>query len=300
MPRFLPCASGWLRDTPDYRDYAPDHPRAREMLEGLSPSERIAAVDLREYFPDVFDQRNIGSSSAQACIGLIEYFELRSHGKVNHLSALYLYKSALKLARVIGDVGADLRTVLKAIARLGVPPEYHYPYEPKNFSQEPDPYLHSFADEHRSMVYVRLDRRNTTGAETLEVVKAFLTAGFPVAFGFPIPSSLTTDCDIPYRPTLDAPCGCQAVVAAGFDDQRLRTSKGALLVRSSWGTSWGEDGYGWLPYGYVEQQLAADFWTVLRSDWLASGEFELPSSSQEHSATHKRRSETRPGIVRPR
>jgi C1A family cysteine protease len=265
----------------------------RELLEGLSapdPTVGTSAIDLREYFPDVDDQEGINSSSAFACIALVEYFELRAHGKVKQLSPLYLYKSARKLACVQGDTGAPLRTVFKAMVCFGAPPEYLCPYEPSKFDQEPDSYLHSFADEFRSIAFVRLDCNNTTGFETLEVVKNFLAAGFPVAFGFPLPTSLSTEGDIPYRPTLDATCGSQAVVAIGYDDGRLRTSKGALLVRKSWGKAWGEDGCGWLPYRYVEQQLAVDFWTVLRTDWLSSGEFKQPRLRHKSQPTGQRSS----------
>ena len=38
-----------------------------------------------------------------------------------------------------------------------------------------------------------------------------------------------------------------------------------------------ESGCGWLPYKFVEQRLAVDFWTLLRPSWLASGEFERPA-----------------------
>ena len=79
------------------------------------------------------------------------------------------------------------------------------------------------------------------------------------------------------RPTFDAPHGGQAVVAVGYDDTHLSTSRGALLIRSSWGRGWGDEGYGWLPYAYVEEQLAVDFWTVIRADWLASEEFTKPN-----------------------
>ena len=36
------------------------------------------------------------------------------------------------------------------------------------------------------------------------------------------------------------------------------------------------EGYGWLPYAYVEEQLAADFWTVISDEWLDSDEFLRP------------------------
>jgi C1A family cysteine protease len=83
--------------------------------------------------------------------------------------------------------------------------------------------------------------------------------------------------DIPFRPTIDSIIGGQAVVAIGYDDRRPGDYRGGLLFRNSWGNAWGENGYGWLPYSYVEHQLASDFWTLLSPKWLASGEFSKPS-----------------------
>jgi C1A family cysteine protease len=124
--------------------------------------------------------------------------------------------------------------------------------------------------------YVRLDNRKSTGIQNLQTVKSFLAAGYPAAFGFAVPNTLSDDGNIPYRPTFDSTAGGQAMLAVGYDDRWLRGSRGALLVRSSWGERWGEDGYGWLPYAYVEENLAVDFFTLFQPGWIHSGEFDAP------------------------
>lgn len=32
---------------------------------------------------------------------------------------------------------------------------------------------------------------------------------------------------------------------------------------------------GWLPYGYVNRGLAEDFWSVLKKEWVDTGEFRI-------------------------
>jgi C1A family cysteine protease len=104
-----------------------------------------------------------------------------------------------------------------------------------------------------------------------------LAAGFAIAFGFTVCTSIATDADIPFPPIFDGVRGGQAVIAGGYDDdRRVRSDRGALRVLNSWGEPWGDHGWGWLPYRYVREQLAVDFWTLAAPEWLASGEFQRP------------------------
>jgi C1A family cysteine protease len=279
--KFVPPGLGWQRDLPDSRDYTPRTEVIQELLGRLPDARSPAAskrpaADLREYFPEVVDQLQLNSSTAHACAGLVEYFERRAYGHTLEPSRLFLYKTARKLLRVTGDVGANLRSGFKAMRCFGTPPESYWPYAAEKFDADPDASLYSFANGYHAMQYVRLDERNATGVETLKAVKAFLAAGFPVALGFPVSSSISRDGDIPYRPRFDSVRGGQAVIAVGYDDRRVRGTVGALLVRNSWGCDWGDKGYGWLPYVFVEEQLASDFWTLLHPDWAASGELQRP------------------------
>jgi C1A family cysteine protease len=115
--------------------------------------------------------------------------------------------------------------------------------------KEPPGSLVGFGDELAGESYIRLDTRQLPGAEALRALKPFLAPGFPCACEFTVFSSALAEIDDPAPMAFDSVCGGQAVVAVGFDDgYRIRSTRGALLVRSASGPSWGNRGHGWLPY----------------------------------------------------
>ncbi len=279
MHGFMGRGLGWHRDLADPRDFRPTDPPVRALLKGLgrrgSRSSRPARVDWRAYGSAIRDQGHLPSCTAHACAALVEYFIRRATGMAYQGSPLFLHQTTGRLLHGATGPETDLRTTLKAMIRFGLPPEQHWPYRAEYAQHEPEAFLYSFARELEGLTYVRLD--GTTGAETREAVRSYLAAGLPSVLGFSVFSSATEAADIPAPTIYDRVCGGQAVVAVGYDDgHRIRSTRGALLVRNCWGADWGDGGHGWLPYSYVDEGLAADFWTILKADWLGSGEFESP------------------------
>jgi C1A family cysteine protease len=233
-------------------------------------------VDWREYCGAVHDQQNLATSAAHAASALVQYFERRASGHVLRPSRLFVHWVARRLGRDHGH-NVSIRNVLKAIARFGFPPEVYWPYDERRLETQPEPFAYGFSKEFRALQYVRLDRRDLSRRQTLRTVKTFLAAGFPSIFGFAVCSSISRQACIPFPTFLDASWGGHVVVAVGYDDKlRIRSEKGALLIQNSQGVHWGDDGFGWLPYRYLTDNLAADFWTLWKPAWLKSGEFFRP------------------------
>ena len=282
--------TGWLPDWPDFRDYTPETPDVQALLQPLGVAQAhvkapklAASVDLRGYFSPVENQGNLGSCTANAGVGVLEYFERRAYG--NHLdgSRLFLYKATRDLLGLTGDTGAQLRTTMGAMAMFGVPPEKYWPYNPAKFDLEPTAFLYAAASNYKAMTYFRLDPPGTARADVLSRIKSYLAAGLPAMFGFTVYSSIAqaaTTGKIPLPSAGEKVLGGHAIVAAGYDDALVIQNQpsgakttGALLIRNSWGTTWGQLGYGYLPYDYVLKGIATDWWVMSKASWVNTGQF---------------------------
>jgi len=257
---------------------------------GLGDSKKLkapASVDLRRWCSPVENQMSLGSCTAHAAVGIVEYFQRRAFGQHIEGSRLFVYKATRNLMQVTGDTGAWLRNAMGALALCGVPLEKYWPYtdDTPDFDAEPPSFVYAVADNYEALRYFCHDplSANVSGDAVLASVKRYLAAGIPSMFGFwgfPSFDSCDVKGGIPYPcPGESAEWG-HAIVAVGYDDgKKIKntacnlTTTGALLIRNSWGAAWGDNGYGWIPYRYVTDGLALDFWSLLRAAWVETKNF---------------------------
>lgn len=271
---------GWQRDLPDFRDFHQDHESIAVLLgssKALKPPKAgaKASIDLSQWCSPIEDQQTIGSCTAHAGVGMIEYFERRAFGKHIDASRLFLYKVTRKLLHWKGDTGAWLRTTMKAMVLFGAPPEEYWPYEIAKFEDEPSAFCYAFAQNYQAIKYYRLDTTGLSTDKLLSSIKNNLAAGYPSMFGFTVYNFGNDKGEFEFPKPNDSAQGGHAIMAVGYDDNRkIGKDKGAIKIRNSWGTGWGEGGYGWLPYKYVEAGLAVDFWTLLKKEYIDTGRFD--------------------------
>jgi C1A family cysteine protease len=243
---------GWIKDATDSRDF---------LFKSIQrPTVLPRKVDLRKFCPPVEDQGELGSCTANALAGILEFLEIKDGMKLIDLSRLFIYYNERAVeGNVDSDSGAMLRDGIKTLAKLGVCAEKEWKYDISKFKIKPTKKAFADASQHTIVSYYRI--------LNLDEMKNCLAKGHPFVFGFVVYESFESEqvaaTGIVNMPLSDEQIlGGHAVVAVGYDDSQKR-----FVVRNSWGSEWGMEGYFTIPYEYLaDKNLASDMWMVLKED----------------------------------
>lgn len=241
---------GWKADQPDQRDL---HYVASTAVVMALPSQ----VDLRPQMPAVYDQGQLGSCTANAIGGALQYEQIRQQEKDFVPSRLFIYYGERVIEHSVDqDAGAEIRDGLKVVAKLGGPPETDWTYDEAKFADKPPDQAYKDGLQHRAIKYKRV-RQNE------RQIKASLAEGVPVSVGFTVYESFESDevaktGKVPMPGSNEQILGGHAVLVVGYDD-----SQGVWICRNSWGENWGDKGYFYMPYAYLlDSSLSGDFWNL--------------------------------------
>lgn len=244
-------------DVYDSRDQVHDFP-----IMGCCRLKFIDKASLRDKFKfQVYDQGDLGSCTANSISGALQYDDIIEGLKsedAEHPSRLFIYYNERKLeGDTSTDAGASIRDSVKAVNKFGFCKESLWPYRTTYFATKPPSKAYKDAEQHKDIKYKRVNQVLDDIRYCIAIKK------LPVLIGFKVYKSMESG-DVaktgvvPLPVDGDNPIGGHAVLLVGYDD-----TKQLFCFRNSWSESWGDNGYGYLPYSYVlDNKLANDFWTI--------------------------------------
>jgi C1A family cysteine protease len=237
-------------------NWHPDRPDHRDLLYRDTPPVVTLpqAVDLRPMCSPVVDQGRLGSCTANALAGHLEFLEKKYGHDARSVSRLFIYYNERALeGHIYEDSGASIRDGIKTLCpgKLGYCPESLWPYDISRFTFRPPKSVYAAAKLNVIKSYERL--------LNIFDMQACLAESFPFVMGITVfegfESPEVAKSGVVSMPGDDEQClGGHAVMVVGYDDPEKR-----FIVRNSWGSGWGIAGYFFLPFEYV-QKLGSDFW----------------------------------------
>lgn len=239
---------GWIPSLPDPRDF---------KFKITAPVALPESVDLSPCCPEVYNQGDLGSCTANAIAAAYEYKLMKQGLRVFTPSRLFIYFNERSLEGTLKfDSGAMIRDGLKALNKIGVCDEKIWPYDISQFKKTPS--NDCFIEGLKNLI-----TQYETLNNNLYTIQQCLAKDTPFVFGFTVYESFESEevaatGIMPMPDNSETSLGGHAVMACGYDNE-----KKVVKVRNSWGDSWGDKGYFYMPYDYITNpQLCSDFWAI--------------------------------------
>lgn len=246
---------GCVKDKPDERDF--------RFVKAVHWSE-LEPIDLRSSCPPVRSQGSIGACTAFGCTELFAFVR-KKNKLVNWIPApLFTYYATRKSLNLENeDSGASIRDALKSTVKDGVAMERYWPYDPSKFTENPPEDVWINAEKHQTLQYFKVNDFDKS------LFLGCLNDGYPFVFGINLYTSFNSfqtvfSGIVPIPDKEKEKCiGGHCMMAVGWKKmQQDGVEKEFLIVQNSWGTSWGDHGFCYIPLEYIMTNDTFDFWTI--------------------------------------
>ncbi len=234
---------GCVKDGFDDRDY---------LMRAYLPVVKLPKkVDYTGKMSPVRDQGDEGTCVGFATTaGMKEYQEKQDYEKLVLLSPRFLYNECKKIDGLPGEEGTTIRTAMKVLKKAGVCQEKFWPYKPHQ-KDKPKPGAGTNAAKFRVLTFARI--------LNLAELKMNLANKGPCVMGIQVFQGMmdTKTGVVPLPRSGESPLGGHAICPVGYDD-----SSKSIKFKNSWTAEWGDQGYGYLPYAYIEKYMM-DAWSTV-------------------------------------
>ena len=221
-------------------------------LKAITHQPLPSKIDLRPSMPDVYNQGQLGSCTANALCAAVGFIVKGFTG-----SRLFVYYNERRMENTISDdEGAYLCDGVKTLEKYGVCAESDWPYDVEKFAIKPPEFCYINATQHLVLSSANVDT-------DLYSMKHALANGFPFVVGISIYGPFESEevgltGKVPMPQPKDESLGGHAVLVCGYNDETQE-----FIVRNSWGPDWGDKGYFYLPYAYLANpSWSSDMWTI--------------------------------------
>jgi C1A family cysteine protease len=224
-------------------------------------------IDLRSLCPPVRDQSSQGCCTGFASASAIT-FQMMKQGLLTNppdpnlvASPEFIYTvTRMDEGTFPNDDGASVADTVTTLVQTGAAPEKDMPYDPNVFNQNPSPTAYADALKNQTL------HPGVIYGNDVALIDNALSNNYTVLIGISVYSSfesqnaMTTgvipDPDVNIEELLGGHC----IEIVGKQVQNGIT---VYTFKNSWGTSWGDKGYGYITENYLKNPNLSSDWHVI-------------------------------------